>query len=342
MEFELITSIDAWQAIASEWDALLENSHIDLPYLRYAFQQAWWHTRGGGEWQPESTHLRIILARHESRLVGIAPLFEVPGSSGQTELMLIGSIEVADYLDLIATADDLQEFTNGLLNFLASHSLTQGKPLNLFNILEDSLSLPLLTASAKAGGWQYAQERLQPCPQVLLPLDWEEYLANLDKKQRHEIRRKIRRLEGAELPSHWRMVQNTLELQPGLAQFMDMMVLDPAKQAFLTPTMRQFFTEISHSLLDAGILHLSFLEIDGKPAAGYFCLLYNHALWVYNSAWEGTFSEYSPGWVLLAYLVQWAIENQLKAIDFMRGDEAYKYKFGGVDRFVTQIRLSQP
>jgi CelD/BcsL family acetyltransferase involved in cellulose biosynthesis len=46
--------------------------------------------------------------------------------------------------------------------------------------------------------------------------------------------------------------------------------------------------------------------------------------------------DYSPGWVLLGYLLRWANENHYKEFDFMRGDEEYKYRFGAVDRYVMR------
>jgi len=46
--------------------------------------------------------------------------------------------------------------------------------------------------------------------------------------------------------------------------------------------------------------------------------------------------EFSPGWVLLGSLLQWANERHVAEFDFMRGDEEYKYRFGAVDRFVVR------
>jgi len=51
--------------------------------------------------------------------------------------------------------------------------------------------------------------------------------------------------------------------------------------------------------------------------------------------------EYSPGWVLLGHLLMWANENKRSAFDFLRGNEDYKYKFGGVDRFVCRVTLTK-
>jgi CelD/BcsL family acetyltransferase involved in cellulose biosynthesis len=49
--------------------------------------------------------------------------------------------------------------------------------------------------------------------------------------------------------------------------------------------------------------------------------------------------ELSPGWVLLANTIQWCCENGRYEFDFMRGDEEYKYRFGGVNRFVMRARV---
>jgi CelD/BcsL family acetyltransferase involved in cellulose biosynthesis len=47
----------------------------------------------------------------------------------------------------------------------------------------------------------------------------------------------------------------------------------------------------------------------------------------------------SPGWVLLARQIEWACEHGRSEFDFMRGDEAYKYRFGAVNRHVVRARL---
>jgi len=74
-------------------------------------------------------------------------------------------------------------------------------------------------------------------------------------------------------------------------------------------------------------------------AAGYLNFDYGNHFWVYNSGLDYNFGYYSPGWVLLGYLLEWANVNKRQAFDFMRGDEDYKYRFGGVDRFVMRAQI---
>jgi CelD/BcsL family acetyltransferase involved in cellulose biosynthesis len=49
--------------------------------------------------------------------------------------------------------------------------------------------------------------------------------------------------------------------------------------------------------------------------------------------------ELSPGWVLLAYTLQWACENNRSEFGFVRGDEEYKYRFGAVSQYAMRVKL---
>ena len=52
--------------------------------------------------------------------------------------------------------------------------------------------------------------------------------------------------------------------------------------------------------------------------------------------------ELSVGWVLLGYLLEWANNHKRTEFDFLRGDEDYKYKFGGQPRHVMRVKVSRP
>lgn len=333
MEFKLHTTFPA--TLEEDWNALLIESITHVPFLRYEYLHNWWQTRGGGEWD-ESAELAIIIAHEGERLVGIAPLF-LTEFNGANALLFLGSIEISDYLDFIVREADLPAFTSGLLSFLASDHTR----LELFNLLEGSPSIKLLQDAATSTGWQYKVETTNHAPIISLPGDWEEYLANLDKKQRHEIRRKIRRLEEAEVPTRWYFVEEEEKLSDEIDNFLSLMAQDPEKEAFLTEEMVTAMAGTIQQAFANGYLQLAFLEIDGQKAAAYLSFDYDNQLWIYNSGLDRQFMSYSPGWVLLGYLLRWANEKGKAKFDFMRGDEDYKYKFGAADRFVQHVTLSR-
>ncbi len=101
----------------STWNALVEQSIADTPFSRYEYLSEWWQTLGGGEWQ--HAELVLVSASEDDQLIGIAPLF-IAEYEGQQALLLVGSIEISDYLDLIVREADLKRFLSGLMDFLAS------------------------------------------------------------------------------------------------------------------------------------------------------------------------------------------------------------------------------
>lgn len=324
--------------LKAEWDALLEKSSTNVPFLRFDYLKTWWQTNGGGEWQ----HIEpvIICARRQESLSGIAPMFFTRNHEDKAALMLLGSIEVSDYLDLLAAPQDIEEFVSDLLPFLRQTDMPAWQRIDWYNLPDSSPTLPALQKAAEKLGWSYQEEKYQPCPYVPLPGDWQTYLAGIDKKQRHEIRRKIRRLEEAEVPSRWYTLDAGADLEAEIEDFLSLMEQEGDKADFLTEEMRQHMRLTIRCFSDMGCLHLSFLEIDGKKAAAKLCFDYNNRLLAYNSGIERHFMDYSPGWVLLGYLLEWANQQKRTEFDFMRGGETYKYRFGAVERYVMRVTLA--
>ncbi len=338
MHFDVIRKTEELDALAGEWDALLQDSATHVPFLRHAFLSTWWKTLGGGEWQ--EAELCVVTARRENgELAGIAPLFFTKNRQGEPALMFLGSIEIADFLDVIVRPEDTREFMAELLDFLTKVESPDWRVLDLYNVLDSSPTLPALQSAAEVRGCQVSQEPLQHCPYIPLPEDWDTYLSGVDKKQRHEIRRKMRRAGDHVVPLRWYIVEDENRLDGEIDAFFNLMAQDPKKDKFLTEAMRRQMRETTHIAFREGWLQFAFLDVGKEKAAAYLNFDYLDRIWVYNSGIDSRFRELSLGWVLLGYLIQWAIEHKRKAYDFMRGDEDYKYRFGGVDRRVIRMQV---
>ena len=341
MEFKKTADFNALAEYYEDWNRLLKQSVSPVPFLTPEYLDAWWQTRGGGEWPAES-ELVLVAAFDDSALVGVAPLFSANNREGIPALMFVGTVEVSDFLDFVVTREKLPEFLSGLLDFLLkSEDLPTWEVLDLYNLLDSSPTLAALQTEADERGWSYTQTRLQPSPVVDLPGDFETYLMSLDKKQRHEIRRKLRNAAADPVTPGLYFVEDPEILDAEVDAFIDMMAQDPEKQAFLTEPMRAHIHNTARVALENGWLQLAFYTLDGKKAAAHLSFLWEDRIWLYNSGWEWAFRSYSPGWLLMANLLRWATEHDISAFDFMRGDEDYKYKFGGVDRFVERVTLAK-
>ncbi len=341
MKLSVINKISEAAKISEEWNELLNfcgASHV--PFLRFEYINAWWEHLGGGEWL--QGELLIVCGRQEDgQLIGIAPLFFSKNLADTPALMIIGSIEISDYLDFIVKKENLDVFTFELLQFLEDLHDPAWQLLDLYNLPESSPTLQALKNAAEKLGWTFQAQQLQPCPYIPLMGGWEQYLQTIDKKQRHEIRRKIRRAEAAEQTVSWYIVEDAEVLDQEIDDFLRLMANDPKKACFLDLSMRNQLRSIIHAAFNAGWLQLAFLTAAGQKAACYLNFDFAGHIWVYNSGLDNQFRDLSPGWVLLGYLLQWANENGREVFDLMRGSEDYKYKFGAIDRHIVRAMLQR-
>jgi len=318
------------------WNKLVEQSIADTPFSRYEYLSEWWKTLGGGEWN--SVELVLVSAYENDQLVGIAPLF-IAEYDGQQAVLLVGSIEISDYLDLIVREADLPLFLSGLIDFLASSLAGNWSALDWYNLPDNSLTLPALKAESERRGWNYHEEIYRPTPRIALSGSFDDYLSRIDKKQRHEIKRKMRRAAESDLNVRFVLIDQSADIEKEMNTFFDLMTQDPSKANFLHPAMREQMSVTIRAAFDQNYLWLSFLEVDGVKVASSLNFDYKNKLYGYNSGVSRTHMELSPGWVLLGHVIQWCCENGRHEFDFMRGDEDYKYRFGGVNRFVMRARV---
>jgi predicted N-acyltransferase len=328
---------------SQEWNDLLAGSITDTPFLRYEYQCAWWEHLGGGEWN--APQLVLVTAREDEKLIGIAPLF-ISEYDGQSALLLVGSIEISDYLDLIVRMEDHPRFLTGLLDFLTSSPFdaAQGGPgnwsgLDWYNLPDSSPTLAALKAESTQRGWTHLEEMYRPTPRIALNGDFDEYLGRVEKKQRHEIKRKMRRAAESGRVRFY-LVDKTADIEAEMDSFFHLMVQDPNKALFLKDDMRRQMLSTTRLAFEQGYLWLAFLEVDGEKAAASLNFDYNNKLWGYNSGVGRAHMELSPGWVLLTHVIQWCCENKRYEFDFMRGDEDYKYRLGGVNQYVMRVKIT--
>jgi CelD/BcsL family acetyltransferase involved in cellulose biosynthesis len=162
-----------------------------------------------------------------------------------------------------------------------------------------------------------------------LPVTWEDYLESLVTKQRHEVRRKLRRLlEAGKIDYH------CLKAGEGLAGFMDtflklFVVSREDKADFMTPRMEAYFRSLAEAMAQAGLLRLGVLELDTQPVAMIMGFDYNGGMYLYNSAFDPQYRELSVGLLSKVLCVKASIEEGKKRFDFLKGDETYKHHLGG-------------
>jgi CelD/BcsL family acetyltransferase involved in cellulose biosynthesis len=180
-----------------------------------------------------------------------------------------------------------------------------------------------------------------PISGIDLPGTWDEYQALLNKKDRHELRRKIRRMD-SQTEWKWYSVTEPAEVKERLGEFITLMRQSRAdKDEFMTPEREQFFYNISQRMAEMGQLQLYFLDMDGSTVATSLCFDYGGSRLLYNSGYDSEYAYYSIGLILNAMCLKDAIEQGLTYFDFLRGPEPYKAHLGGQQRNLYQMVVTK-
>jgi CelD/BcsL family acetyltransferase involved in cellulose biosynthesis len=320
---------EPFERVSGEWAGLLAQCAAPVPFVTPAWQRAWLgHFLGDRE-------LRILTARDGERLIGVAPLL-IDGDSAE----LVGHYSICDYMDVLVTPGFEAPFFASLLERLSADAIST---LDLRGILESSPTSSCAPAAASSVGYRVEQEDEALSPSVQLPATWEEYLGSLSKKDRHELRRKLRRLESAGGSVELRVVTEQAEAAGMLDTLFHLMrISSHHKEEFLDrPGMQDFFREITAVMASEGMLRFYFLTFDGQAVASVLNFDLGGRLYMYNSGYDPDYSHYAVGLMSKTLLIKDAIENGRTCVDFLRGDESYKYDLGGKDQRVYRIVLKK-
>jgi len=276
--------------------------------------KTWWDTFG------ENNDPEILAGYREGKLIGLAPL-HIQGETAR----FIGGENVCDYQDMIVASNYHHEFLNAILVYLKKKGI---KSLQLGTLRPDSTSLIQLPNLAKHMGYAVESNQVAFSYEIILSRTWESYLQMLAGKQRHEIRRKLRRLnEAGEI--RFRVIKRPDEISENMDTFFSMFKASrPDKSEFLTEQMMSFFRLLAQRMAQQGFLRLFFLDIDQVPAAGVMCFDYNDTLFLYNNGYNPQFSHLSPGFLSKVYSIRDSIEQGKLRYDLLKGDEGYKKRLG--------------
>jgi CelD/BcsL family acetyltransferase involved in cellulose biosynthesis len=174
-----------------------------------------------------------------------------------------------------------------------------------------------------------------------LPGTWDKFLGMLTGKQRHEVRRKLRRLnEAAEVK--YRAVASFKEVMDEMETFLALFGLSRSdKAAFMTDQMTTYFRSLAETMARENLLKLYFLDLDGTPAAAVMCFDYDATIYLYNNGYDGKFSSLSVGLLSKVLTIKESIRRGKKKYDFLKGTEEYKHRLGGkpVALYRCQVKL---
>lgn len=245
--------------------------------------------------------------------------------------------ELTDEQDVVAPAGRERAVAAEVARWIAREAPPR---IRLEYVPEDAPTLAVIAADLGEHGYQVSRTRLITSPRLALPRDFETYVQSLGKKERHELRRKIRRLESATAAT-FRWAADA-ERSATLDRFFALHRLSRGEKAdFMTPDVERFFRDITDALAPLGRLRLGVLRAHDEDAAVLFSFAFRGTLAQYNAAYDPALASLSIGIVAHAWAIREAIGEGFDTYDLLRGKEAYKYDLGGKDRWLGRLEATR-
>jgi CelD/BcsL family acetyltransferase involved in cellulose biosynthesis len=336
---------ERWQGL-DDWDAVVAGAARPSVFLTRDWVTAWWASFGAGA-QPWL--LRVV--GPEGATLGLAPLYlSTPRRAAGIpirRLGLLGDHTIgSEYLGLIAWAGAERAVGQAVAGHLAGQGV-RWDVADLSGLVEGDPAGAALEAPLRARAGRVREEHLA-CSAVPLPDSFEAFMAGLGPSFRQTCRRRINKLHRAHTVRYL-MTDTEADLEPHLEALFRMHQRRWTAQglpgSFGDPRVRRFYLDVSRRLLRSGRLRFWQLEVDGVIRASQYGFAYDG---VVHSLQEGYDTDFRPpgidglGVVLRAHAIGAAIQEGLRAYDFLGGVEEFKQRWGTSTHQVRTVRLAAP
>lgn len=313
-------------SMAAEWRELFERVEDASPFQSWEWLSSFWYEVGRG-------HPWILCARDQGRLVALLPLVLAPYRGLPLRRVGVLGAPLSDYQDLLALPEYRAASSEAFVRHLELHS-DRWDLIDLTDVPEHS---ELARAATAGHAREIAHHRV--CPYVPLPPSWQEYRATLGKNLRSNLGRKRRKLE-RELSAKLDLAGQA-DLEPTLEALFELHDRRWRRRglsgAFSDPAVRRMHRRVASLFAARGWLRLHRLVAGDRIRAVFYCFQRNGRVYYYLSGFDQELERLSVGVVLLGQVIATAIGEGARELDFLRGDENYKYDWKPLERSTVRV-----
>jgi CelD/BcsL family acetyltransferase involved in cellulose biosynthesis len=325
---EILDRIAPLEALVEPWTELWSCARFATPFQHPAWILAFYRELAVRE-------PRILAAWQGQQLAMLAP-FYLWRTAGGPALILAGN-GVSDYLDALVRPGTEPCAVKATRIFMAE----SGSEWCVadFRDLDPKASLCLLPWPGTASDTTLREEG---CPRLALrSRHLEDALAPASKGLRRDLERAARKLAG-----EGRLGISTASPDTLTADYEQLVRLHTARwQAVGAPGIfnadyhRRFFQAAFAGLARAGILRLFVIRLNGEPIAATCGFLHHRHYYHFIAGYDPHWSHLSLGSFAVYVAVRAAVSEGAGCFDFLRGKEAYKYRWGARDYQTYRRRI---
>uniref|UniRef100_E6VQC9 BioF2-like acetyltransferase domain-containing protein n=1 Tax=Rhodopseudomonas palustris (strain DX-1) TaxID=652103 RepID=E6VQC9_RHOPX len=318
---EIVQTTERLQEIGTAWETLWEQSGA-LVFQSHAWVAAWWRAVP----DPQRRTLFVVLAWRDDTLDAVMPLATC--SLHGVRVLEWAAKDYSDYCDVLLRPG----VDTVLIERMWDHASAQGgfDAAYLGHLLPTAAATTLSRRTSRSGLMLRPHHRHATSLRVVGP--WASGQAWFDSQSgnaRRNYRRSLKNLsEGANVA--FRRLGPDEPLGPALQRCAELKRAWCARNGLIAPLFDEgapMLQALAQVLADKNLLHIFVLERDGVVVAITINLVQHDTMMAYVTTYDSAFERSSPGYILLFDYIRWAIDHGATSIDFLCGDEDYKYRF---------------
>ena len=337
MTIRVIRTTEELQELSGIWDELLATSHSKSVFLSWRWVSSWTKSYLG------KNKLLCLVVYDGEKPIAIAPLWVKRMRFGKLFTfkvlrMLVSERVGADHLDLIVSSSNRMAVIDLIWDELFGNLRKEWDIFSFDDIPTDSRTMDRMRWLSEEDYRCIKTEfkGYAVCPYLPLPSTYDDFLDGLSRKHRYSINRYKRLLsEQAELRFECAANQEELDAAMELLIALNRKSWRERGQegSFGTQAFIDCHRDLARGLLDEGRLMLCSLFLGERHIGSFYGFFDDGTLYNYIMSVErGVDRRVSIGKVLLAMCIEKAIGRGCSELDFLRGDEEYKYEWTDRDR----------
>jgi CelD/BcsL family acetyltransferase involved in cellulose biosynthesis len=337
LRIEIITEAEQFAQIKEDWQDLWSRSG------GYIFQSHSWISGWlSGVRDRREIRLQIALAWDGTRLCGAMPC-AVHRRTGMRVLMWAAQL-FSDYCDCLADpaydhASPLAALWRGL------HDFGGFDLISLQQIRPDAKCRGFFERLAQDGHRIRVADREERCMRI--ENRWpngEAFFRSLNKKGRNNHTRGKRILTELGGDVGFRLVkpgEDATSLIDEIIRLKQDWLVANDPQSPLLGTDRGLLRAVLDEAWRSGLSHIFVLDCGEKIAAASFNFVYAGRMEAYFTAYDPAFDRASPGTILIVEYTSWAFDHGLSLVDFLRGEEAFKFRMANAETRLSSFAGSR-
>jgi len=339
----VIESDAEFASLEGAWEKLQAGAAVTSVFASFDWQYLWWKAYGRGR------PLRLLVATSDGEVVGILPLYvcterilgcpvrllRFVGTGGDTSPDDLGPVLAAGREAEAARALAAAVLCLGGWDVLHLHDM---EPATAF--------AAEMRAAARRASLPSRAGRSQRISHLALPESWDAWLLSLHRDRRYRVKKMRRDLVAAHPEARFFVWTEAATLEAGVDRLIHLhhQRWQGTGQAhgFSSPEYVGFHRAVMAACLARDRLRLHCLELRGEIAAMLYMYRFRDAIYLMQAGFDPEYARSRPGLVLLGWVIEQAIAEKVRVLDFLKGEHRYKDELATGERetvYLTALRM---